>query len=74
MTYSIWEAESGNVISDFDSEVAALLAVLDAAELNGADYVESFALVGYDHGESKGIAGGGDLLRLARDRRQATTA
>jgi hypothetical protein len=70
MTYAIWETESGNIIGDFGSEVAALRAVLDAAELNGAASIESFALVGYGHGKPKGIAAGADLLRLARQRGQ----
>jgi len=68
MTYSLWETESGNVIGDFDSELAALLAVLDAANLNGSSYVQSFALAGYQYGKAKGLASGSDLLKLAQRR------
>jgi hypothetical protein len=74
MTYSIWETESGNVIGNFVSEASALLAVLDAADLNGPDYVESFALVGNDAGRPKGIASGSGLLKLAHQRCQAMPA
>ncbi len=68
MRYSIWETESGNVLGEFDSEVAALLAVLDAADLHGPEYVETFALVGDQNGTLKGIASGSDLLKLAHQR------
>lgn len=74
MTWAIWETESGNVIGDFASEVAALRAVLDAAELNGPAYIESFALVSADDGKPKGIASGAELLLLARRRCGAISA
>lgn len=74
MAYAIWETESGNVIGDFPTEVAALRAVLDAADLNGPAYVESFALVGDVHGKPKGIASGAELLQRARRRCGAISA
>ncbi len=74
MTYCIWETESGNVIGRFDSEDAALLAVLDAADLNGAASVESLALVRNEAGKPLGIASGAELLKLAQQRNRALPA
>jgi hypothetical protein len=66
--------QAGRSIGDFKSEAAAMRAVLDAADLHGPEFVETFVLVGYDQGKPRGIASGADLLKLARKRCQATSA
>ncbi len=67
MTYELWDTESRNVIGEFESEADALAAVLEAVQLNGVESVAAFTLIGaFDDGEVKGLAGGGELVDLAR--------
>ena len=74
MTYELWDTESRNVIGEFNSEADALAAVLEAVESNGEGSVALFTLVGaYDDGAVKGIAGGAELVKLARQRQAMTT-
>ncbi len=67
MTYELWDTDSRNVIGQFDSEADALAAVLEAVQLNGAESAETFTLIGaFDDGAVKGLAGGRELVELAR--------
>lgn len=45
MTYEIWSGPSGNIIGAFPTRNEALDAVREVAERNGAEYVESLALI-----------------------------
>lgn len=67
MTYELWDTESRNVIGEFDSEADALAAVLEAVQLNGAESVAAFTLIGaFDDGAVKGLAAGQELVERAR--------
>jgi hypothetical protein len=75
MIYELWDTESRNVIGEFDAEAEALAAVLEAVNANGDASAALFTLIAvHDDGTSKGIAGGAQLVELARRRRQALPA
>jgi hypothetical protein len=75
-TYELWNVESGNLLGTFPDETAALEAVAEAIERNGATYVDVLALGRESsRGASKIIASGSQLADRAAHRGQtAATA
>ena len=68
MAYELWNRESANIVSEFDSEAAALAFVRQMVEAHGRDVVLAWALAYEDDDEeTHPIAAGADLLRRADD-------
>ena len=43
-TFELWDLETGNALGEFPTERAALLAVPDAAQRHGREFIESWGL------------------------------
>lgn len=72
MTYELIDLESFNVVGSYSDADDALLAVVEAADVNGEDDAALLSLAAYnDSGNVELIAKGADLLQLARDRLHA---
>ena len=67
MFYVLWDVQSGNMISDFDSEAEALAAVRELLSANQPAYAAALALgrTG-DDGETQVIAEGSSLAARAQ--------
>ncbi len=67
VVYDLWDVETGNMISTFESEEVALKLVTDLLECNGLDYAGALDL-GYldEHGEVHSLATGAALVDRVR--------
>lgn len=45
MIYELWDVESGNLVSAYETEVDALATVREMIDLHGRSYAEALALV-----------------------------
>lgn len=66
MFYALWDLETGNLVQEFPTELAALAAIRAAVARHGRSYAETFAVLREDrHGRSRLIAEGAGLVDLA---------
>ena len=66
LVYQLWDADTGNLIGEFDTETDALVAVRDAFALHGREYAEALALGTIDDtGHPEHVAAGADLVTRA---------
>ena len=65
--YELWDAQSGNLLDDFDTEAEALEAVRELVVLNGAGCTDSLALTRvHVDGRMATLAMGADLAIRAQ--------
>jgi len=64
--YELWDVETGNIVSDFDTEIEALTLVRDLLAANKPDYAGALALGRTDdYGRTRIVAEGEALPALA---------
>ena len=67
MAYELWSLDTRNIVGDYESEEAALVAVSDALRAHGREAVIDLALAHEDRGgRTRLIAKGNDLVARAQ--------
>jgi hypothetical protein len=67
MSFELWDTESANLLSDYQTEEEALVDVLRLIQARGVDAATSLALAFEDEaGETYPIAAGATLVNRAR--------